>query len=238
MGKTEIGENKSNAPRGVLYYDVLNILACLAVIALHHNGEVWNFADSMIWKSALGAECFFFWAVPVFFMISGATLLNYREKYSTGTFFKNRIIRTVIPWFFWSIVVLIWKTSTGQMTLESHDPVSIANLFLNSKIENVYWFFPCLFGLYLAMPIYSMLVKNRKLLWYVVILNFILVSCVPVINLWTGLNINIIIPGISGMIIFPVLGYLASTTEIKLPYRLLIYALGLGGTLFRYIYLY
>ncbi len=238
MKEKQIYKNGNQTPHGVLYYDILNILACIAVIALHHNSTVWTFNDSLSWKAALGAECFFYWAVPVFFMVSGATLLNYREKYSTGTFFKKRIIRTVIPWLFWSIAVLIWKVSTGQMTLESHDPVYIINLFLNSKIENRYWFFPCLFGLYLAMPIYSMLVKNKKALWYVVIMNFIFVSCVPAINLWTGLDIDIVIPGVSGMIIFPVLGYLVSTTQIKFVYRLIIYALGLAGTIFRYIYTY
>ena len=34
-------------------------------------------------------ETLAYWAVPVFFMITGVTLLGYREKYSTATFFKN-----------------------------------------------------------------------------------------------------------------------------------------------------
>lgn len=238
MQEKQIYQNTDQKPHKVLYYDILNILACLAVITLHHNNTVWTFKDTLSWKAALGAECFFYWAVPVFFMLSGATLLNYREKYSTGEFFKKRFIRTVIPWLFWSIFVLVWKVSTGQMTLESHDPIYIINLFLDNKIENRYWFFPCLFGLYLAMPIYSMLVKNRKVLWYVLVMNFIFVSCVPAINYWTGLNINIVIPGIAGFIIFPILGYLASTTQIKFAYRLIIYALGLACTIFRYVYTY
>ena len=91
----------------ILYFDVLNIAACIAVIFLHHNGIVHSFTNTLAWRESLIAECAFYWAVPIFLMLSGANLLNYREKYSTKVFFKKRIIRTVIPWLFWSAVMLV-----------------------------------------------------------------------------------------------------------------------------------
>ena len=99
----------------VTYFDVLNIIACLAVLILHHNGIVWQFSKSWSWRISLLVECAFYWAVPIFLMLSGATLMNYREKYSTQTFFRKRFIRTVIPWLCWSLIVLIWKVLTGQI---------------------------------------------------------------------------------------------------------------------------
>ena len=58
-------------PKRILYYDLLNIAACMAVIALHHNGLVHNFTGDSLWKQCLFAEVAFYWAVPVFLMLSG-----------------------------------------------------------------------------------------------------------------------------------------------------------------------
>ncbi len=96
----------------ILYYDMLNIAACIAVIALHHNGLVHVFTGDSVWKECLAAEVGFYWAVPVFLMLSGATLMGYREKYSTKVFFKKRLMRVVLPWLFWSVFFLIWKRQT------------------------------------------------------------------------------------------------------------------------------
>ena len=76
----------------IIYFDILNIIACLAVLILHHNGIVWQFSKSWSWRMSLLVECVFYWAVPIFLMLSGATLMNYREKYSTQMFFKNALL--------------------------------------------------------------------------------------------------------------------------------------------------
>lgn len=43
----------------VLYFDVLNILACIAVISLHHNGVVHTYSNSWTWKNSIdrGDRC-------------------------------------------------------------------------------------------------------------------------------------------------------------------------------------
>ncbi|XCB29844.1 hypothetical protein RQN30_11930 [Arcanobacterium hippocoleae] len=38
------------------------------------------------WAAALAIETIFFFAVPIFFMLTGATLLRYRDRYDTQTF--------------------------------------------------------------------------------------------------------------------------------------------------------
>lgn len=78
----------------ILYLDILNILACFAVLMLHHNGIVHNYdIHTSTWKQALAFEVLFYWAVPVFFMLTGATLIRYREKYSTVEFFKRESLK-------------------------------------------------------------------------------------------------------------------------------------------------
>lgn len=70
----------------------------------------------------------------------------------------------------------------------------IMNLILGNKVENVYWFFMTLFGIYLCMPVLANLVKNRKVLWYIVGTAFIMYSCFPVINQIIGITCQLSIP--------------------------------------------
>lgn len=71
----------------VVYFDVLNILACFCVICLHCNGIVHTYTQTSAWAQSLAVEVICYWAVPIFFMLTGATLMNYRSKYDTKTFF-------------------------------------------------------------------------------------------------------------------------------------------------------
>ena len=64
----------------VLYFDILNIVACFCVIWLHCNGIVHKFSQDRAWATSLIVETIAYWAVPVFFMLTGATLMNYRKK--------------------------------------------------------------------------------------------------------------------------------------------------------------
>lgn len=222
----------------VLYFDVLNILACISVVFLHHNSLVHSFEDSLAWRESLVVECAFYWAVPVFLMISGANLLNYREKYSTVVFLKKRVLRTVIPWIIWSVVFLIWKTQTGQMELKTKTVRHILGLILNYKIESVYWFFGALFACYLAIPVFSVIVKERKVLWYVVGLNFGLLSVLPVLKTWFGFSWGLDVPVVGSLFIYILLGYLLATEQVDKSKRIFLYILGFAGFAFRLIYTY
>ena len=63
-------------------------------------------------------------------------------------------------------------------------------------------------------------------------------SCFPVINQIIGINMSITIPVASGLIIFPVLGYLLATMELRRKTRFWLYASAIMATMFRYIYTY
>ena len=57
------------------YISALNVLSCMAVVFLHTNCVFWDFKKENYWITANIIECIFYFAVPVFFMISGATLI-------------------------------------------------------------------------------------------------------------------------------------------------------------------
>ena len=228
--------NKKRIP----YFDVLNIIACIAVIALHHNGVVhWYDVHTAIWKESLFFEVSFFWAVPIFFMLTGATLLDYRSKYSTYDFFKKRVTRTLIPFILFSILYIIHNYFIFNIR---YDSVSKAiNDIFNTRIAyaNVFWFFIPLLMLYLVIPVLSLLKDNIKILIYIVFLGFLFSSCIPVLFPFMGLELNRHLQfSLGGYILFLVLGYLAHILYLPKKVRLVIYFLGILGALFRFFMTY
>ncbi len=64
------------------YIQNLSVLSAFAVVALHVNGEFWNFSYGRYWITSNIIESLFYFAVPIFFMITGVTLVDYNERYS------------------------------------------------------------------------------------------------------------------------------------------------------------
>lgn len=193
---------------------------------------VHTYHDTLAWKQALGVEVLCYWAVPIFFMLSGVTLMGYRDKYSTKEFFKKRFMRTVIPFIAWSFINVLFKRINP---LEIGGRTFI-NWFLQSKIENVYWFFIPLFAIYLSIPVLSLLKDNRKILWYMAGAAFILNSLLPSVFKSIGLSWNsaLSMQTMGGYLLFSVLGYLLSTMELSKKQRGILYLLGLFSAALRY----
>lgn len=108
-------ENKA-VPKRVVCFDALNVLACLSVIAMHCNGAVHVFADTYVWRQSLLVDVLAYWAVPVFIMLSGATLMRYRERYTTKEFLRRRFLKTGIPLVVWTAVFYVYYRAEGTIT--------------------------------------------------------------------------------------------------------------------------
>lgn len=63
IARTFVKEKHQNR---IIYFDVLNIIACIAVCYLHCNGEVHVFSNSRLWKESLIIEVLCYFAVPIF----------------------------------------------------------------------------------------------------------------------------------------------------------------------------
>lgn len=72
-----------------VFVDVLNIISCFAVVCLHTSLGVFSPQRTRLWAFQELMQAVFIFAVPIFFMVSGMNLLDYRKKYSTKVFFKN-----------------------------------------------------------------------------------------------------------------------------------------------------
>lgn len=93
------------------YLTLLSIISSFAVVSLHTNGIFWQFSAERYWFTANIIESIYYFAVPIFFMISGVNLLDYSKRYNTQQFFLKRINKTFIPFIFWSFVGLIFRVS-------------------------------------------------------------------------------------------------------------------------------
>jgi surface polysaccharide O-acyltransferase-like enzyme len=217
-------EKKNNR---IIYFDVLNIIAIISVVALHCNGIVHGNPNIKAWNTSLIVECICYFAVPLFFMLTGATLMNYRKKYDTKTFFKKRIMKVLVPFIFWAVFMFLWKILTKQLEINQFmDIKSWINAFFANREETTYYFMFDILGIYMTIPLLSLLTKEeyRKTLWLTIILFFIFNSFLPNVLGLIGITYNSSLSvRIGDYIVFVLLGYLLSTEYLNKKYVKLIY---------------
>ena len=164
--------------------------------------------------------------------------MNYRKKYDTKTFFKKRMLKILIPFIFWAVFMFVWKIVTKQMSIDHYKNIKDwLNAFFSNKEEGTYYFLFEILGIYLTMPLLSLLAKeeNKKTLWLTVILFFIFNSFIPNLLALAGIQYNgALSVKIGGYIIWVILGYLLSTQDINKRYRILIYLGAIIGLIYRY----
>lgn len=145
----------------------MRALACFAVIMIH--------ASIITTPTEWWANNFYGiiprFAVPFFFMISGALLIN--KKYNPKTFLKKRLTRVIIPLVTWSVIYYLWKQD---------DYKSVINFLKQLFTFPIYyhlWFLYSMIGVYLSaivlIPFYNNSSDFEKgcflTLWFIV--NFI-----------------------------------------------------------------
>lgn len=224
------------ASKRIVYFDILNTAACFFVLFMHCNGIGHNYDGSPEWKQSMAVETIGYWAVPVFFMLSGATLLNYRKRYTTAEFLKKRFLKTGLPFLIWSFGMLVYKMLNGSIVWQGKR--AFAELFLNSRIEGVYWFFIPLFAVYLCMPVLSKLAEDKKILQYMTAVGVGLCIVFPFICTVFDISFdsNFYFPITRGYIIYVLVGYLLHNTDIKPILRIVIYCSGIAGACIRYFH--
>lgn len=221
------------------YVDILNILAIIGVIFLHHNGIVHRYHSDPSWRHSLVVECTCYYAVPVFIMLSGATLMPYRKRYSTTVFFTRRVMKVGIPTVAWKLLMYLFRVYVSKdIQLPRQSLKDVMTLFFNYGEEFTYYFLFWILSVYLTLPVISHLADPRynASLWYAVSCFFILNSAVPnilsIIHFKGRFDIQI---QISGLIFYVLMGYLLSISSFQLLSRLLLYLCGCAAVIYRYL---
>lgn len=209
----------------------LSVIAALAVIYLHMNRVFWTYSPEPWWVSANLIECLSYFAVPVFFMISAVTLLEYRSRYSTREFFRHRLRKTVIPFLCWSILVVIYLMLTGEIQHPTI-PEIITNL-INTRYNDYFWFFIPLFSVYLSVPVLTAIPdESRKSVFgYGIEGAFLINSLLPFAAQLCGIewNFALTIQTISSFMLFVLIGWYLNRCTLPRKQRVWIYLLGAAG---------
>lgn len=128
-----------------LWGDVLRIICCFVIVLLHNTCNVFDqFRDGN--TAILLVNTFTAFAVPCFYMISGAYLL--RKPHGVSETLKNRVPKIVIPTLFWGCIYLLLS---GQVR-----GIDFLKLLFQNQ-ESHLWFMYSLFGIYMLLPFISKL---------------------------------------------------------------------------------
>ena len=216
------------------YITFVIIVSAFAVITLHTNGFFWFYTGKEdYWFSANIIECVFYFAVPLFFMVSGITLMDFFDRYPLKTYFFKRFKKTMVPFFFWSLVAIAIDLYTGKRLWSNIDLRSVYQAITGNKVVSFYWFFFSLFGLYICMPLFAAVEKSkRKLVFsYLFFAALLFNITLPFLKRVFGSDLNVFlsVPVQAGYLIWPLLGWLLHNSELTRKHKIVIYVLGAIG---------
>lgn len=216
------------------YISILNVLACIGVVILHTFETGYTSDANFVFEVLIRAIAYC--AVPVFFMITGATLIDYRERYDTKTFFKKRLLKVIIHLIIWSIIYFIINFFKGKFSINDLSFKFVFEYFFLVKTNPIFWFFVVIIGIYLAIPVISLIPQEsrRKAFLYIIIITFVFNQFLPDLLYHLNLNYNYDLKfplTYSGWISFIFIGYYIDKYEIVKKHRVIIYVLGIIGFL-------
>ena len=219
------------------WISALNVFACVCVVILHCSNEFFDGPSTHYWYPLSFVHATFYWPVPVFLMISGATLMDYRDRMSTREYIGRRWQRVGIPFLFWSVVAVIywyvvaWYTGKNWQVF---DPIDIIVNIERGTTNYYYWFFPALFSAYLLIIMLSAINKplRVRVLAFVAVIGVVYqaVSLTVMPLLGYSSSSDWAMP-VAGLMLYPVLGYLCITLDFTRRQRMLIYVAGAVGWL-------
>ena len=207
------------------YVSLAKIFAAFSVVILHTNHNFWKFYYAFYknyWISANVIECVFYFAVPVFVLCIGATLLDFNEKYGLKKYYRRRIFKVVIPLLSWNAILYFYRVYfLKNFPKRKISFAYLWNLYYNHKIYFIFGSFHQFLLVYMAIPLVAYVEKSNKIkiYSYYFILLFITQSLIPYIIkvfhlplVWVyGRNLEFII------YIFP--GYIIQNYKFSRLYR-------------------
>lgn len=220
------------------YFDGLRVVCAYLIVLLHVLARPLAHGIStrpMVWEvvNVMGAVTRI--GVTVFFMISGALLLNSKKCSDIRYVLKDKVFNIFVKLFIVSLIYRLIYVFIIEKT--SFSVTSFISAFLRDDIDNRLWFLYIIMGLYLCLPILRLIVESNKrnLLWYIVIIALLTNNFIYAFDKIFSIKIDFVAPMMVGYLGLFVLGYLINTTDLNKRQRSIIYILGIIGLLFRII---
>lgn len=232
-----IRKNETNEKKQIEYISVSKILASFSVVILHTNGVFWDFDYNnykTYWISANLIESIFYFAVPLFILCIGATLLDFNERYGLIKYYKKRIIKIVIPLFCWTFILYYYKVYIiKNLKKEKITFEYLWNFYYMHKVYIIFGSLHSFLFMYMLIPLLAYVEKTKKLKIYSYCFLFLFFSqsLIPYLikifckNLVWIYNINF------GDIIYIFAGYIIQNYQFSKITKEIIYLFGFFGLL-------
>ncbi|MGC3978336.1 MAG: acyltransferase family protein [Paludibacteraceae bacterium] len=166
----------SDKKENIQWLDTLRTLAILGVVLIHISSPITNttFQNNVpYWWIGNILISITRYAVPVFLLLSGATMLG--REYNIKKFYRKRVVRVVVPFLFWLIVYFFFR----YFTLPTQQPPpkggsEILNwaldLFFNDGVSKHFWYIYMILFIYILMPFLSKIARMLQGKYMVVFL--------------------------------------------------------------------
>lgn len=169
----------------IQWLDTLRALATVGVIIIHVSSPLVNmtYDDNMVyWWIGNLVDSSVRFAVPVFLMLSGATLLG--KEYKLSEFYQRRFARVLLPFLFWLLVYCVYRWAMLKTWQQPQEPLSILSwagkLFLKEGVSKHFWYIYMILFIYLFVPFLGKglrklslpIISSLLLLWIVLCFAF------------------------------------------------------------------
>lgn len=219
------------------YIAIAKIISAFSVVILHTNNKFWHFNYNIYkqyWISANAIESIFYFAVPVFILCIGATLLDFNEKYGLKEYYYKRFVKVVLPLIFWNIILYFYRVYFLKNYKKEHlNFINIWNIFYKCKIYFIFQSFHHFILVYMVIPLIAYVEKSKKIkiYSYCFITLVLTQSLIPYLIQILCSKLAWIYFINSGYIIYIFPGYIIQNYKFSKIFKLIIYIFGFIGLL-------
>lgn len=147
--------------RRLPYLDALRVLGAFFVVMVHVTSAGMHLCEpgTGAWRANTLINSLCHWAVPVFFMISGALFLDPRQEISVRKLYRKNLLRIVLCIGVWGFLYsLLDQYVYGTLSVKS---IWIAAYgILTNQTGYHLWFLYTLGMLYIAVPLFRLLTAH------------------------------------------------------------------------------
>ena len=215
---------KGDVKDRVVYLEKLRVITMLLVVYGHCCGVAFSqYRESALqsWQAmvlfTLRNMCFS--SVPIFFMITGSLFLNPKYELRLDRFLKKHVLKyisvTVIFGWAYALMDMVYSNRAGGFSLRM-----LWDSFLNmlqGETATHMWYMYELVGVMLFLPVLKAIVNGceKRTQYYLGLVFFIFLICIPLLNNVFDLEIAFEIPLCSVYVLYVLIGHWLSEVVLK-----------------------
>lgn len=174
-----------------IWLDALKVLSAIMIVLIHCSGDIYNnsfHTNGSLWMQGLWANAIPRFAVPCFFMITGALSLT---KYYDRQLVEKSVKRVIFPLIFWSILYVL-TSHLCEFKTQLNGFMQIP--FVNQ--DGSLWYAYQLIWIYLGLPFWTVLWSKLsiRLRWGFVAFSLVIPGVLTYVEELLNLNVNEYLP--------------------------------------------